>query len=180
MMRGERVVLRRIAPEDGELWAGWLADPELNATLSSGLGIPMSAHAAREAAEHLAADSTARVDFTVLTLDGRAIGSVHLAGIDPWARRAELGIFIGEPEYRARGFGTEITVLLTRFAFRELNLHKVWLTVDADNVAAVRCYEKAGYRHDGVLRDEVFKNGRYVDRLVMSVLRHEYDEQAAP
>jgi RimJ/RimL family protein N-acetyltransferase len=47
-------------------------------------------------------------------------------------------------------------------------------TVDADNPAGIRCYEKVGFSRDGVLRDEVFKNGVYVDRIIMSILRNEF------
>lgn len=174
MYMGDRIMLRRLLPDDGALWERWLSDPELNAIMSTGMGSPISPVMLREAAERLAEDSTTRIDFTILTLEGVPIGSVHLADIDPWARRAELGIFIGEPGYRGCGLGTEATRLLLTFAFQQLNLHKVWLTVDADNTPGLRCYDKLGFHHDGILRHEVFKNGRYVDRVLMSILDDEF------
>lgn len=154
--------------------AGWLRDPVLNVALSSGLGIPLSDHFVRQAIARFAEDSTTRVDFCVLALGGPPIGWVHLAEIDPWARHAELGIFIGEADYRGRGFGTETTRLVVEFGFNQLNLNKVWLTVDADNEAALRCYNRVGFRRDGVIRDAVYRDGRYIDRILMSVLRSEY------
>ncbi len=55
------------------------------------------------------------------------------------------------------------------------NNHKVYLTVDADNPGVIiRSYEKSGFKKDGILRDEVYKNGQYVDRIIMSILKHEY------
>jgi len=51
----------------------------------------------------------------------------------------------------------------------------VYLTVDTDNPGVIiRSYEKSGFKKDGILRDEVYKNGQYVDRIIMSILKHEY------
>ena len=55
------------------------------------------------------------------------------------------------------------------------NNHKVYLTADADNPGVIiRSYEKSGFKKDGILRDEVYKNGQYVDRIIMSIFKHEY------
>lgn len=174
MYVGERVILRRLRPEDGQQWEQWLAEPGLNKILSSGLGIPISPANIKETARRLSEDSATRADFAIITRDDEPIGYSHLAGIDPWARHAELGIFIGEPDYRGCGYGTEATRLLLDFAFAQLNLHKVWLTVDADNQPGIRCYDRLGFHRDGVIRDAIFRDGCYVDRILMSILEVEY------
>ncbi|MCG7217501.1 GNAT family N-acetyltransferase [Paenibacillus mucilaginosus] len=175
MMIGDRIRFRRIMEEDWELRYRWGTDPDISATLQSGLGIPLSAAKAREQILSFLADPGSRADFVVLDKETEEpIGFVHLTGIDPWARRAELGILIGRKEYHGQGYGTEITRLIVRFGFERLNLHKVYLTVNADNPAGIRCYEKAGFRRDGVLRDEIYKNGVYLDRILMSILKHEF------
>ena len=174
MFTGDRIALRRLAEPDGELWERWFSDPELNAVLSSGDGVPASPHGMRAVVARLAHDSTTRVDFTVMRLDGTPIGAAHLADIDPWARHAEFGMFIGPREERGHGLGREIVRLGVGFAFEQLNLHKVWVTIDADNAPSVRCFTRAGFHQDGVLRDHVYKRGRYVDRLLLSILRSEW------
>ncbi|HUZ00897.1 MAG TPA: GNAT family protein [Thermomicrobiaceae bacterium] len=176
MLSGERIALRRLEARDGDLWVRWFADPELNAILSSGNGVPASAEGMRSVVARLAEGSSSRVDFTVIRLDGTPIGAAHLADIDPWARYAEFGMFIGAGDERGHGIGLEIVRLGVGFAFRELNLHKVWITIDADNRPSLRCFEKAGFHQDGVLRDHVFKDGRYVDRKLLSVLRGEWHD----
>ncbi|WP_092506285.1 GNAT family N-acetyltransferase [Virgibacillus salinus] len=80
-------------------------------------------------------------------------------------------MWIGEKSEWGKGYGTEVVEILVNFAFSRLNLHKVYLTVDSDNIGAIRCYEKVGFYKDGVLRDEVFKNGKYVNRIYMSILK---------
>lgn len=55
-----------------------------------------------------------------------------------------------------------------------MNLEKVWLGVNAANMAALSCYKKAGFQEEGILRKEVFRNNKYYDIIRMSILREEY------
>ena len=103
----------------------------------------------------------------------RLIGSCQLRNIDPVHRNAELQIRIGEVGERGQGHGTEAVRQLVRFGFRELNLHRVYLNVFAHNASAIRAYEKAGFRREGVLREAAHIDGRYVDVVVMGILRSE-------
>lgn len=174
MLIGERIMLRSIVEEDWELRFKWVTDPDISATMLSGLGIPLSPSRVKGQIDSFIADPNS-VDCVILDKETQLpIGFVHLFDIDQWARKAELGLFIGEKSYHGRGYGTETTRFIVDFAFNRLNLNKVHLAVDADNPAGIRCYEKAGFKTDGVLREEIFKNGKYVDRIVMSVLRHEF------
>ena len=68
----------------------------------------------------------------------------------------------------------EAVRLLLDFAFRDLNLHRVYLHVFDTNAAAIRIYEKVGFVREGVLRQAAHIDGRYVDVMVMSILREEY------
>ncbi|MFN2157525.1 MAG: GNAT family N-acetyltransferase, partial [Anaerolineae bacterium] len=75
--------------------------------------------------------------------------------------------------YWGKGYGSDAIRTLLRFAFDEMNLHRVQLTVYEDNARAIRAYEKCGFRHEGRLRDAVYRKGRYYDMLLMSVLSGE-------
>ncbi len=99
------------------------------------------------------------------------IGTCQLHTIDPVHRSAELQIRIGDPAHQGQGHGTEAVARLLDFAFQDLNLNRVYLHVFADNARARRVYEKAGFRTEGVLRAAAHIDGRYVDVLVMGVLR---------
>ena len=76
------------------------------------------------------------------------IGNVQIE-IDLVKKRGALGILIGESDYRGRGIGTEVTGLVVQHAFRELKLNEVWLSVEADNLAGRRAYEKVGFKSVG-------------------------------
>lgn len=102
------------------------------------------------------------------------IGHVGLYSLNWVARHAELRIMIGEGDIRGKGCGTEATSMVIAYGFDRLNLNKVWLGVNGDNVGAIRCYEKSGMTREGALRAEIFRNGRYYDAVRMSILRDEY------
>lgn len=101
---------------------------------------------------------------------GRLVGSCQLLDISMAHRRAELQVRIGEPDARDRGFGTEAIRALLNHGFGKLRLHRISLTVRADNARAIRAYEKSGFRLEGVLRDAAFIEGRFVDMVCMAVL----------
>ena len=81
-----------------------------------------------------------------------------------------MGIFIGDKACWGKGYGPDAIRQLLRYAFEELNLHKVYLTHFGQNERGRRCYEKCGFVQEGVLRDHAFKGGKYHDHPIMSVI----------
>jgi RimJ/RimL family protein N-acetyltransferase len=104
---------------------------------------------------------------------GRLVGSCQLLGINPTHRKAELQIRIGDADARGRGYGREAVDLLLDFAFEDLNLHRVELTVLEGNEPAMKTYLSAGFAREGVMRQAAHIDGRYVDVVFMGVLRDE-------
>jgi RimJ/RimL family protein N-acetyltransferase len=90
-------------------------------------------------------------------------------------RSAELGITIGDKSYWDQGYGSDAVRTMVRVAFRKMNLHRVYLRVHEDNTRGIRCYEKVGFRHEGTMRESVFKEGAYCDVHVMSMLESEFE-----
>jgi RimJ/RimL family protein N-acetyltransferase len=101
---------------------------------------------------------------------GRLIGSCQLLAISPTHRHAELQVRIGDATARGRGYGTQAVGLLVRFGFSDLQLHRIALHVFAENHAAIRTYEKTGFRREGLLRDAAYIDGKYVDIVLMGIL----------
>lgn len=113
------------------------------------------------------------VIFGIRLENRKLIGSCQLHSINPIHQSAELQIRIGETEERGHGYGTEAVRLLLDFAFKDLNLHRVYLNVFANNVRAIRAYEKAGFSREGLLRGAAYIDGNYLDVIVMGILRDE-------
>jgi RimJ/RimL family protein N-acetyltransferase len=97
-------------------------------------------------------------------------GSVYIRDIDTHHKKAEYGIFIGVPEARGRGIGTAAARLMLRYSFEEAGLHRIYLRALADNMQAIGSYEKAGFKREGYLKDDVCINGEFKDIVWMAAV----------
>ena len=116
-------------------------------------------------------DHDDRADFAIVALDsGRVIGEVVLNELDAEHARCNFRIGLAGPDHYGRGFGTEATSLVLDYAFGTVGLHRVELEVYSFNVRGRRAYEKAGFVSEGVLRDALWWDGAWHDRILMGVL----------
>ncbi|MBI4270629.1 MAG: GNAT family N-acetyltransferase [Candidatus Rokubacteria bacterium] len=172
-LRGEGVTLRAVVPADVPLLARWASDEEVTFFMFTGQRPLTEAQVAEDVQRAVA--NPANTVFTVVDRQsGHAIGTAGLYDAHPTARKAEFRVLLGDRRSWNRGYGTEVTELLTFYGFDRLNLNKVWLGVIAENAGAHRAYVKAGFREEGRLREELYRNSRYYDAIRMSVLRSEY------
>lgn len=176
MIYGERVKLRAIEREDVPRFVRWFNDPEVKQFLT--MYRPLSRAEEERWVESLAS----RREDIVLAIEVRAgdqwvhIGNVGLHRIDWKNRTATLGIVIGEREYWGKGYGTEAVRTMLRYAFEELGLNRVELETYSFNPRAIRCYEKAGFKREGVRRQALYRNGKFHDVILMGILRDEFEE----
>jgi len=173
-----RLVPQRI--EHVEVLTRWNADPEVRHWLHRSEDPPellVRSEVARWVAQGLSDPSEAR--FMIELPGGRPIGEIRLRDIHPCGR-AELAILIGEKEHWGRGYGTDAIRALLRLAFAELALRRVTLITDADNARGIRCYERCGFRREGVLRAHRLRYGQPLDMWVMGVLREDFDAAERP
>ena len=176
---GERVYLRPLELEDLDRCVRWLNEPSTRIPLG-GPGHPLNRIAERKFIEN-ASDTKDSVHLAIVLKQGdRHIGGCGLGDIRWTDRSARYGIFIGEPDHRRKGHGTEVTRLVVKYAFETLNLNRVELGVLDFNDGAIRAYEKAGFVREGVQREYCFRDGAYHDHIMYSILAREYfADQAA-
>jgi RimJ/RimL family protein N-acetyltransferase len=170
MLKGELVRLRAVEPEDRDRAAAWLDDPEVTRYLTYRYPGDDGDWLASEEPNAFATG----VRLAIETKDSTHIGAINLYRVHPEDRKAGLGIVIGSREHWGRGYGRDAVVTMLRFAFEEMNLNRVWLTVIDEHAPAVACYKRCGFQEEARLRQEVYKNGRYYDFLQMGVLRREF------
>lgn len=114
--------------------------------------------------------------FNIVELNNnKLIGTIGLENINSAQRSAELGIFIGDSEFRGSGYGTEAIKLLLEYGFKYLNLHSIRLSLISINERAHKCYLKCGFKDVGYNRDRFFVNGKYYDMLHMDILENEFN-----
>jgi len=102
------------------------------------------------------------------------VGMCFLKDINMLNRTSEFAIFIGDENAKGKGFAKEATLKTVEFAFKDLNLNRVFLIVQEDNENAINLYKKCGFRNEGILREAVYKNGKYKNEIIMSVLKREF------
>ena len=108
---------------------------------------------------------------------GRAVGSVYFRDINDTHHKAEYGIFIGEKDALGKGYGTEAARKMIAYGFDTLHLHKIMLRVLAENTAARRSYEKAGFHQEAYLKDEVYLEHQYKDVILMAIINGEKQDE---
>lgn len=102
------------------------------------------------------------------------IGHVGIYDIDHRVRSGEFGILIGDKARWGKGIGRTATLAAMRYAFEELNLHRLHLTALRSNKKAIGLYERLGFQHEGLLREAQFRAGAYADVVIMSMLESEW------
>lgn len=110
----------------------------------------------------------------VIEVHGRLIGEIRLDNVDFNERRASMAIAILDPELLGKGLGSEAIFLLLRYAFAELQLHRIGIRVLAYNQRPIRAYEKCGFVVEGREREVAFVKGTWHDDVIMGLLEHEF------
>lgn len=169
---GENIYLRAREMEDIDSFVSWLNDEDIRQYLL--MTSPINRIRDREFVEQLYKDDRNMPLGIVLKENDQLIGNIALIKISLPNRNASLGIFIGNKEYWSKGYGTEALNLMVGYAFDTLNLHRIYLTVFEYNKRAMRAYEKAGFKREGIFRDAVYKNGKYQDVYPMAILKSEW------
>ena len=104
--------------------------------------------------------------------DDRVIGTCTLSSISLPHKRAELGFAVARAHW-GRGFASEATEALVRFAFDVLGLHRLEADVDPRNGASIRCLERLGFRREGYARERYHLGGEVQDAVLYGLLRNE-------
>lgn len=170
---GERIYLSPRSMEDAEIYTVWMNDFEVTDYTGRSASI-LTLEAEKKYLENKNINSD-EIAFAIVDLNtDELIGTVGFADVKNSDRSATLGIFIGNADYRSKGYGTEAIKLLLDFGFNYMNLNSVNLTVLGCNERAIKCYKKCGFREIGALRKSKFVNGKYYDLVFMDILAEEF------
>jgi RimJ/RimL family protein N-acetyltransferase len=175
MISAGRIRLRGAEREDLPRFVAWLNDPEVTDGLI--LYSPLSLAEEEVWFEGLLKRPKDERPLVIELRQGDfwiPVGNCGFHNIEWRCRSAEVGIFIGEKQIWGQGVGTEVMKLLVQYGFDTLNLNRIMLDVYETNLRAIRSYEKAGFTLEGRKRQAMYKHGKYMDILQMSVLRQEW------
>jgi len=108
--------------------------------------------------------------------DKKHIGCVALHNIDWINRSAKIGILIGEKSYWNKGIGKKAWNIITQYGLFILNLHRIYADIFEENEASLKVAKASGFKEEGIIRDKYYKNGKYYNAVLLSVLKDEFIE----
>ncbi len=176
LFKGQLVNLRAFTDDDIKLSVDFMNDMEIVLNLDDDAPMPQSYETQKEWFEEMRKDKKSYKDFfwAIDTKEGKHIGGCGVNRMDGKNRVAMVGIYIGDRDYLGKGYGTDAMKVLLEFLFEEYNVNKVKLTVFGFNKRAIKSYEKCGFKTEALLRESVFRYGKYHDMISMAILKEEY------
>jgi RimJ/RimL family protein N-acetyltransferase len=174
----DTIYLRPLELEDGPAVAPWFRVAELGGQFAN--GFPVSEEGARRRVETLTRDDRQVALAVALRADDRLVGVVRLHRFNPQRRSCGYVLALA-PASSFRGAAAaarQATRLVLAYAFDTLNLNRVFVQLPASERAARSGYAAAGFKEEGFLRQEAWRDGGYEDVAVMAILREEYDRNA--
>jgi RimJ/RimL family protein N-acetyltransferase len=177
LFQGERVQLTSITPEDAPTMARWYEDGAFGRLWDADTSRPRSEGQIRDWFNETAQNKSAFA-FAIRLKDTRElIGYLDIDSIIWNNGVAWISLAIGEPAQRGKGYGEEAMRLALKFAFHEINLHRLQLTVFEYNDRAIRLYERLGFVREGTYREFLNRDGQRYDMYLYGLLRREWEEK---
>ncbi len=173
-IEGKKIVLRELRASDMPLVTQWINRPDI--AYFMGISTPLTLDRQKRWFKAVSADPARKVFAITLRRTGRLVGNIGLREISERDHNAALNIFIGEPADRCKGYARETVMLLLGYCFETQGMNRVWLKLHSDNAAAHKLYESCGMKKEGLLREHECYGGRYVDKIVMGILKSEFEE----
>jgi RimJ/RimL family protein N-acetyltransferase len=171
-IRGKRILLRAIETHDLPLLHQWANNPDL----ASGLGdihFPSSAWQQERWFERIQASETT-IRLAIQICANQLIGYTGFWNIHWRDRRAEHAVLIGDSNCRGQGYGREAILTCARYAFEEMELHRLDAYILESNIASLKSYQACGFQIEGTLREHALRGGRRINRLILGLLAEDY------
>ena len=162
-LAGELIYLRTLNEEDIEgNYAHWLNDPEITTYNSHGR-YPITAAKLKDYVEESYKSNSALVFAVIFRETEEHIGNISLQNFNWIDRNAEIAFLLGEKRYWGKNIMLDAGKILINHGFKMLNLHRIYCGTSSENIGMQKLADKLGMIKEGVRKDAMFKNGRYVD-----------------
>ncbi len=165
---GEKVILRALEAGDGRFLLDLINDPSIEYMLG-GWSFPVSPEAQQKWLDNLLNDKNTLRCVVCGSNDYKAVGVVMLTDIDWKNGNAEIHIKL-DKEAGGKGYGTDAIRTMVGYAFNELRLHLIYANVNSFNIVSQKLFEKCGFWRDGVLRQRIYKKGKFEDVVAFSII----------
>lgn len=173
-LSGKYTILSPMIKDDVETFFEWVNDLQTTKYIMVSTGVP-TIDDEYDWFEKSRKDPS-KIIFSILDKkSGKLVGNCSLMKIDHVDRKAELGILLGDKDYRKEEYGSEAAALLLDYGFNTMNLHSIYLKMFDYMKENIASFKKLGFREVGVLREARFFDGCYCNTIIMDLLNKEFD-----
>ncbi|MEO0226866.1 MAG: GNAT family protein [candidate division WOR-3 bacterium] len=174
MLKGKRIILRPVTPDDVKETISLRYDFEANKQYL-GYIFPINLTNEQRWIESLYSQRIReRIDLVIEEKNThRFIGLIGVNNIDYINKRAKFGIFI-KRRYWGKGFGKEAMRIFLNYLFNQINLNKIYLEVLTENQRAIKLYKSMGFEPEGILKAHYYQDGRYKDVAIYSIFKDKF------
>lgn len=109
--------------------------------------------------------------------NSKKIGVIAYNAIDEQNQKTEIDIIIGNEEDVGKGYGSDAIKTLCSYIFDKLKLNKIWIEARANNPRAIKAYQKAGFKKEGILKEENYFQKKFVDCIRLGLLRKDFSRK---
>jgi [ribosomal protein S5]-alanine N-acetyltransferase len=163
---GPHVTISPLLPAHvNDAYVGWLNNPEI--IRFTEISLDETAESTRAYVRAAIKAPNAAV-WRIMIDDGVHVGNIRLSNIRLNHRRAEVALMIGAQEAWGRGVGSSAIELIARYAFEELELHKLTAGILKPNIGSFRAFEKAGFHCEATLRQHAVLDNAMCDSFLMA------------
>lgn len=164
-LKSERLIIRTLEEsKDLSIFKNWLSD-------EYGRYFLLSIGTAHKMTLDELIDKDSNIIGIICSGDYAPIGSIAFLDYDPVQHKAELRKLIGKPEMRGMGFAKEAAKLWIQYGITTLGLKKIYLNTLDTNIRNIKLNEELGFKVEGILRHEIFFDGKYHDVLRMALYK---------
>lgn len=164
------IIPKRFCFKDIETRVEWINDIRINHTMF--FDLPASVENT-ENWYNKNINNKSRIDFSFFDNLENLIAMGGFTSISQEHRNAEFYVMVN-PTLQGRGIGNKVSIWMYNYAFSILDLHKIYLYTNDDNVAAYSIYKKAGFLLEGILREHKWKNQKFQNRRFYGLLKSEW------
>lgn len=174
-MENKRIYLRALEPNDYKTSIQWRKDDAIWDMLGGTKYFVSEAYEKKWVEDTIFNSKDVKLAIC-LCKDDKYIGNVYMTDIDNLKRSCHSHIIIGDKDCWGKGYAREALLEAIDYMFKERNIHRIQANILESNVQSLRMHEKCGYKIEGLMRESVFKNGKYQNQYILSILNKNENE----
>lgn len=168
-MTSDRIYLRALEPDDYKVSIQWRRDDEIWDMLGGTKYFVSEAYEKKWVEKTIFDSKDVKLAICVKEND-KYIGNVYMTNIDHAKRSCHSHVLIGDRDYWGQGIAKEAVMMLCDYMFSERNIHRIQAIILESNTQSLKMHQKCGYHIEGLMRESIFKHGKYQNQYLLSLL----------